>query len=72
MNGTFLITYSITPYGDLVLSQTIKLDGRKSLENLIVDGERWTKNLADDSFKIVTKKGGDYTKPFEDFPLYRI
>lgn len=72
MNGTFLITYYTTPNGDLVKSQTIKMDGRKSQKNLLIDAERWTKDLADDSFKIIKMRGGDFTKPFDEFPLYKI
>lgn len=72
MNGTYLITYYTTSQGDLVLSRAIKLDGRKSQKNLINDAEKWTKDLGDDSFKIVKFKGGDFTKPLEDCPLYKI
>lgn len=73
MNGTFLITYSITPFGDFrAPSQPRKLDGRKSMKTLIAEADEWTRMLADDAFRIYTMKGGDFTKPFDEFPLYKI
>lgn len=72
MNGTFVITYRTTSFGDRVPSQPLKLDGRKSLKNLISEAVELTRKVGDDSFKLVKMKGGDWIQPLEDFPFYTI
>ena len=72
MNGTYVITYHTTPFNDRVFGQELRLDGRKSLKNLLNEAEELTRRLGHDSFKIYKMRGGDFTKPLYEFPIYEV
>lgn len=72
MNGTFVVTYRTTPFSDCVFIQDMKVDGRKSLKNLISDANKLAQSVGADCFKIVKMKGGDWVQPLEDCPLYKV